>query len=1107
MRLLQSLYFLVIFIPFTTLAASFDCSKAYTPIEQAICNNKVLSDLDVEVAAQYSNVRRLRPDIVEDQKLWIKQRNTCQTINCLVSSYTNRIGILSRIYQSSISESKPAQEKTSETATAITEVVHSPSPEQTKPPDVAISAPLENAIRPRQQTPAQAVEERMRPEIAPITAPAVPPRAAPPLASPTPTAQATTQPSSTETQKAAQPEGLGIMARAWQSLAGFLGRFWWVLLVVAGYFVLAKLGERYPRQKEAVFAFLRSAKDALIASLKATSHHLARFLSSLQENNSIQQGASFMDNKTIEKIAAIEQPIGASQGKSGLSRHIWSEVPLDGLILSPPDHDGSPLDIARQVYHRLIARMVSGRVFSLQTYVLFGSIVVALLLSGTLGPGTVKKEISQSDMWGNRGAPVIKESAAPLGATPFVLGILGLGLFIGIAAPAITKNSLSQNMVDETRNIIHRAFVRTLPEHTPDDLRDEFQLTWLTLDGRPLSSEISAEDGKSTEANARSKWWAITGLSVGFAIGSLFLPEIPKKPTASALESLMGTESNALLELVYFVGWAIPAFLFVAKILVDKHPLSKRAAELEVAEAIEGTTFIAAGGVPWGNIPETARKKQVDIAIRDKTPIVELGTATGLFAARGDFFAPNAGIPFVLSLRDLQNHLLVLGGVGSGKTSGVLRPIAQQVGGFDKTGLIVLDGKGALPRELGAIPGLTLIDPASASVSLVSGLDPAILVDTIVEILAPPSASGNDRFWIDSAAGLLRRAAVLAQAAGDKYWSLDSTARVAINQKYRDDVLLAIPKEKGNDPVLLEALEFFKVEWPQIEDRVKSSIIATMRAWISALTASPDLLKWAKTLPSQDTVDITAPLRGGRIGLVLPDYRYGSAGAAATALLKARIYAQLKAHADKGMGENETPVVFLIDEAQEVATSEDATMLAIGRSLELAVIAATQSIEGIKVKLGEAVSAKWLSIYGGVIALPGRSRETDDFVAARGGESWKASVSDVYGLPVRDSLIVDSLSGAMAAARRQPHMQNAATSGKVAFLPSRIQAIVAQTLTGGRSGRDNPARVSLGVKPILAGSEIANLLAEPDTAVALTTRARAPRRDVIWLKPIYPSSH
>jgi hypothetical protein len=278
-----------------------------------------------------------------------------------------------------------------------------------------------------------------------------------------------------------------------------------------------------------------------------------------------------------------------------------------------------------------------------------------------------------------------------------------------------------------------------------------------------------------------------------------------------------------------------------------------------------------------------------------------------------------------------------------------------------------------------------------------------------------------------------------------------------------------------------------------------------MRAWTSALTASPDLLRWAKTLPSQDSVDITSPLRGGRIGLVLPDYRYGSAGAVVTALLKARIYARLKARADQGMAADETPVVFLIDEAQEVATKEDATMLAIGRSLELAVIAATQSIEGIKVKLGEQVSRKWLSIYGNVIALPGRSKETDDFVAARGGESWKASIADVHGLPVRDSLTVGALSGAMAAARRQPHMRSVMSTGNVTLLPSRIQTMIANTVGGMLPGRETPARVSLGVRPIIVGSEIGNILAEPDTAIVLATRARAPRRDVIRLKPVYPS--
>ena len=52
-----------------------------------------------------------------------------------------------------------------------------------------------------------------------------------------------------------------------------------------------------------------------------------------------------------------------------------------------------------------------------------------------------------------------------------------------------------------------------------------------------------------------------------------------------------------------------------------------------------------------------------------------------------------------------------------------------------------------------------------------------------------------------------------------------------------------------------------------------------------------------------------------------PAHRYGRAGAVVSALLKAHIFAALKARAERsGLQSNETPVLFIMDEAQEIAT-------------------------------------------------------------------------------------------------------------------------------------------------------------------------------------------
>jgi hypothetical protein len=760
-------------------------------------------------------------------------------------------------------------------------------------------------------------------------------------------------------------------------------------------------------------------------------------------------------SEMMRRITEIDDPIVSGKGNR-IARFLWRSVDLDGLIFSVPSHDGEPVDIARQVYHRLAARLVASKAHLFQLIILISAFVLAVLFSGPSESSSAYQAMSN-----------------PVGSVLKVLGVAlaGAAAFCAGAVPFLMARAYSSSIKDEVQGIIERTFFRSLPDDTPDDLRDYFQQSWLTVDGRPLSSELSPEDGRSTEAQSRTLWWILTGLGVGLMLACVFG--------------------------FYFASaWYIAALL-VAKLVFDSNPVNARASELEVAEGVEGAAYAAAGGKPWGSIPDRARRRQIEEANRDDSPTVTLGTSTGVLAARGDFFAPNAGLPFVLSLRDLQMHLLVLGGTGSGKTSGVLRPIARQIAAVDEVGMVILDGKGALPKELADLDELTLIDPAEETLSLVADMSPEIITDTIAQVLEPPEAK-KDPFFLNSGKGVLRRALILARAAGGKFNSLASAAKIVSDNDYRQDVIDTIDPADV-DPVMLEAGQYFSGEWAAMAEKTRSNILATVRAWMSALTATPDLMRWAEATPADDTADLMPALQGGRIGLVIPDYRYGEAGAAVTALLKARLYARLKARAETGLTDGQTPVVFLVDEAQEVATREDATMLAIGRSLGLAVIAATQTVEGVNEKLGETLARKWFSIYGGVIALPGRSAETDEFVARRGGEQWRPTLNQIEGLTVRDALTIDSVSGVAAAARQQPHLRKAKSGG----VPSKIQEGAQKLIQGLRPEKKAQPQALLGASPIVEGVEMQTLLATPDTALAYVTRARVPRRDVIQLTPDY----
>jgi hypothetical protein len=387
-------------------------------------------------------------------------------------------------------------------------------------------------------------------------------------------------------------------------------------------------------------------------------------------------------NTTIVRQITERGPKPIALNSTIVQNWFWKFVPVDPLIFASPNHDGSTVQIARQVYHRLIGRMVSDRAHLMQ----LGIIVAAWLVTFLLGNRFVF-----------RGGDT----------TGTLAGLAAFGAFVFFAVPALMRLACPASAREEVDAIVRRTFLRDLPENVPPDLDDPVQQGWLTADGRPLSAEISAEDGRTLEATRRTKWWLITAFAVGWAVAYLFVSPGSASGPASSPDDFSGFPGDdglglgAMaglipgLGLFSAIGSLVCLLLVAAKLIVDKRPLRLRAMELDAAAAVEGTAFVAAGGQSWGIIAEAARQRQVREAASDPSPTVDLGETTGVFAGRGDFFGPSAGMRFCLSLRDLQMHMLVLGGTGSGKTSGALRPLARQLSAYDRVGLVI---KGPLTR-------------------------------------------------------------------------------------------------------------------------------------------------------------------------------------------------------------------------------------------------------------------------------------------------------------------------------------------------------------------------------------------------------------------------
>ena len=81
-------------------AQSFNCARASTPDEQAICQNSYLAGLDEQMSRLYSELRAYmsvpRKDALRNTQIaWLNSRKRCgYNEDCIAGHYNNRIAAL-----------------------------------------------------------------------------------------------------------------------------------------------------------------------------------------------------------------------------------------------------------------------------------------------------------------------------------------------------------------------------------------------------------------------------------------------------------------------------------------------------------------------------------------------------------------------------------------------------------------------------------------------------------------------------------------------------------------------------------------------------------------------------------------------------------------------------------------------------------------------------------------------------------------------------------------------------------------------------------------------------------------------------------------------------
>lgn len=304
-----------------------------------------------------------------------------------------------------------------------------------------------------------------------------------------------------------------------------------------------------------------------------------------------------------------------------------------------------------------------------------------------------------------------------------------------------------------------------------------------------------------------------------------------------------------------------------------------------------------------------------------------IGTSTGILGKLSHGAAIRKGQNVVLGLQDAAQNILVLGGIGSGKTTRAVQPLLVQLLDQDSGGLI-FDIKGDFKRAVevianGAGHPLTVIGPEKTKMNLISGLTPEVAASFLKSALLLNSRGAGDPFWIDTAAELCKNALGVLSFFPKRYslselheYLFDPAIRTGVNEEAQEKLGSLPDREKR---LLKTYLSYYEIIFSDFDDRVKKGVNASVSQILSPFN-HPDLVDaFCTDDPAAPTME---KVLGGTIYLVdMPLAKWGLGGKVAYNFIKLRFFNVMQRRNTETSWNHDRPVFFMCDEFQEIVSA------------------------------------------------------------------------------------------------------------------------------------------------------------------------------------------
>jgi hypothetical protein len=404
-----------------------------------------------------------------------------------------------------------------------------------------------------------------------------------------------------------------------------------------------------------------------------------------------------------------------------------------------------------------------------------------------------------------------------------------------------------------------------------------------------------------------------------------------------------------------------------------------------------------------------------------------LGKSTGLLSTLWHRTGMAANQQILLGTEDACQNVLVLGGIGSGKTTCVMQPLLlqcldQQCGG------LIFDIKGDVKEAVKKLTEsthqeLVILGPKHQKINLIDGLTPEVAASFLKSAFLLGSKGNIDSFWVDTASELCRNTLGMLSFLPNRYnlqslyfYLFELNTQEEINNEI-DRLLPTLPENEAR--LLKTYCNYYDLIFSHFDAKIKSGVNATVAQALAPFN-HPDLQD-AFCIDHGTSIKIDDVLNGTVFLVDMPLSIWGLGGKVAYTFIKLRFFNLMQNRNQTTYYNKTSPVFFMCDEYQEIVSANrdglsDLNFWDKSRSSKTIGIISSQSIASFYAALGSHdLAHALLQNFRQKLCLRTEDPVTLDFMERLVGHAKTKKVSDSYGGGHQSKTISESREGVVDA--------------------------------------------------------------------------------------------